>query len=288
MDIRILGPLQAWENGRSITPTASKHRQVLALLAMRAGELVTVAELTEELWETNTPRSAPQCLQTYILRLRQIIQDALPAGMSAAKDVLVTRPCGYTLNVSAKSVDVHRFQELVAAGERALDTGDHENASKLLGAALSRWRGPALVDVPVGPKLSIEIARLEQNRLSALESRIDADLERGRHNRLLGELAELTARYPMHEKLCAQYMTALYVSGCKWRALEAFRMLRQRLVDELGLEPSAEVQRVQRAILNADAETTATPVPRPAGGDGPHLVNPLWTYAERCLGEKIV
>jgi DNA-binding SARP family transcriptional activator len=116
------------------------------------------------------------------------------------------------------------------------------------------WRGPALVDVPTGPQLGVAVARLEQSRLGVLETRIDADLRLGRHRQLLDELAELTTRYPMHEKFCIQYMTALHVCGCKWRALEVFLALRKRLVAELGLEPSLEVKRVQRAILTADVE----------------------------------
>jgi SARP family transcriptional regulator, regulator of embCAB operon len=255
MEVKVLGPLEARENGRSILLTASKPRQILSLLAVSAGELVTVSELVEELWGLNAPRSAVQSVQTYILRLRQGIEAALPSGgSSVAKDVLVTRPCGYALNISTKDVDVHGYQELAQAGERAMEAGDYQSASRLFGSALSRWRGPALVDVRVGPRLGIEVARLEQSRLGVLESRIDADLGLGRHRQLLSELAELTTRYPMHEKLCAQYMTALYVSGCKWRALEVFRTLRQNLVDELGVEPSVHVQRLQRAILNCDEE----------------------------------
>jgi DNA-binding SARP family transcriptional activator len=194
-------------------------------------------------------------VQTYILRLRQVLEEALAGDEHRmAKDVLITRPCGYSLEIGAKDVDVHCYQERAASGERAMEAGDFESASRLLGSALGRWRGPALVDVRIGPRLGIEVARLEQSRLGVLESRIDADLGLGRHRQLLGELAELTARYPMHEKLCAQYMTALYVSGCKWRALEIFRALRQKLVDELGVEPSVHVQRLQRAILNSDTE----------------------------------
>lgn len=102
-----------------------------------------------------------------------------------------------------------------------------------------------------------------------MESRIEADLQLGRHHQLLGELAELTALYPLHERLCEQYMTALYVCGCKWKALEIFRRLRQRLVDELGVEPSVQVQRLQHAILNADVDArTRRPAVAPTGAAG--------------------
>lgn len=265
MEINVLGPLEAWQNGRSVVPTARKPRQVLSLLAVSAGRMVPVPALVEELWGfEQAPRSATQVVQTYILRLRECI------GKGSAKQVLTTRPGGYALEVAPEDVDAHRFQRLAEAGEQALLSGDHRAASSLLGGALELWRGPVLVDVPPGVQLGVEVERLDRSRLSVLESRIEADLRLGRHHQLLGELAELTARYPLHEKLCEQYMTALYMCGCKWRALEVFQRLRQSLVDELGIEPSVHVRQVQRAILNADVRWEATlrrtPVPVAAAG----------------------
>src|SRR5262245_38693061 len=103
MEVKVLGPLEAWENGRSVAPTASKPRQVFALLAVCAGELVTVSELIEELWGANAPRSAVQSVQTYILRLRQVLEEALASDKQRmAKDVLITRPCGYSLEIAVK------------------------------------------------------------------------------------------------------------------------------------------------------------------------------------------
>lgn len=251
MEIKLLGPLHVTADGHSIEPTANKPRQLVSLLAVRPGQLVTTQEMIEELWGTKVCRTALQCLQTYVMRLRQALELARPPGGRMAKDVLVTRPCGYTLEIPAESVDVHHYQELVAAGEAAMEAADYENASSLLGSALRWWQGPALIDVRTGPRLDIEVARLEHSRLSTLETRIDADLRLGRHRQLLGELTVLTLRYPMHEKLCAQYMTALSMSGRKSHALEVFRTLRQKLVDDLGVEPSGDVQWLQRAILNS-------------------------------------
>lgn len=257
--VNVLGPLEMRMDGRYITPTARKPRQLLALMAMHSGQLVTVAEIVDELWGTHAPRAAVQTLQTYILRLRQQIRDVAPE--TDVSTIVVTRPCGYSLDVPRENVDVHRFTELAARGESALDRGDHESAAQVLDAALSIWRGPALVDVPYGEQLEIEVAKLVQVRMSALESRFEADLSVGRHHQLLGELAELTARYPMHERLCAQYMTALSRSGMKWRALEMFWRLRRNLVEELGVEPSLEIQRLQRAILRSgDTEVQERPL----------------------------
>lgn len=269
MEVKVLGPLEARQNGMSIVPTARKPRQVLSLLAIGAGQLIPVPMLIEELWGLeHAPRSATQVVQTYILRLRECINDATDGD--TAKQILITRPGGYTLDIAPEDVDIHQFQRFANAGEQALSAGDANTASTMLGAALELWRGPTLIDVQVGSRLSVEVERLDQLRLGVLESRIDADLRLGRHHQLLGELAELTARYPLHEKLCEQYMTALYTCGCKWRALEIFQRLRQRLVNELGIEPSVHVQRVHRAILNADIEYKPAPArtPVPAGAAG--------------------
>jgi DNA-binding SARP family transcriptional activator len=252
MDIKMLGPLEIIRYGRPVTPTANKIRQVLAMLAVDVGELVTIEAMTEELWGANPPRSATQTLQTYIMRLRRLGEDDPPSRAPTGKRTVVTRPRGYVLDIDPAAIDVHHYEELAAAGRRAAAAEDYLAASRLFATALDRWRGPALVDLRVGPLLSIEVARLTQSRLGVLESRIDADLRLGRQHLVLDELTELTARYPMHESLCAQYMTALHRSGCTWRALEAFRTLRARLVAELGVEPSAQVRQLQMAILHAD------------------------------------
>jgi DNA-binding SARP family transcriptional activator len=259
MDVKVLGPLEAWQNGISIMPTAQKPRQVLALLAFCAGRVVPLSALVDELWDNEEPpRSAIQVVQTYILRLRQRIDNArVPGDDGAGKRILLTRPGGYLLDIAPEDVDAHRFQRLATAGERAMETGDHQAASDLLGSALDSWRGPVLVDMQVGAQLSVEVEWLEQSRLGVLASRVEADMGLGRHRQLLGELAELTARYPLHEKLCEQYMTVLYECGLKWRALEIFQRLRQRLVDDLGIGPSRHVQQVHHAILNADRAVSA-------------------------------
>lgn len=263
MDIKILGPLEAHVNGKSIAPTAAKPRQILALLALHIGQVVTVPALIEELWGMNPPRSALTTLQTYIMQLRRRIEAALAvSGASGAKEVLVTRYGGYMLDVAPDDVDAYRFERLVAGGAKALEEGKNDTASQLLRSALEMWRGQALVDVQIGLRLGVEVTRLEESRLAVLESRIDADLRLGRHNTLLSELSVLAARYPIHENLCAFYMLALYRSGRQWRALEVFKQLRQTLVDELGVEPSARLQHLQRAILNSDPALDETMFPR--------------------------
>lgn len=251
MDISVLGPLEARVNGKTFTPSAAKPRQILALLSLQVGQVVTVPALIEELWGINPPRSALTTLQTYIMQLRRRIAGGL-VETAAAKELLATRYGGYILDVEPDDVDACRYERMVTGGTKAMEDGDCERASQLLRTGLEMWRGQALVDVQIGPRLGLEVTRLEESRMAALETRIDADLRLGRHSSLLGELSMLSARYPTHENLCALYMIALCRAGRQWRALEIFKHLRQTLVDELGVEPSARLQHLRRAILNAD------------------------------------
>ncbi len=253
MEVKLLGPLEAQLNGRSIAPTAGKPRQILALLALEAGHVVTVPSLIEELWGMHPPRSVITTLQTYILHLRRRIDSALPADKSrAAKNLLATRPGGYQLNLEPGAVDVQTYERLAAVGVRAAEVTDSESASRLLRASLGMWRGEALVDVKVGPRLSLEVIRLEESRLGILELCIDVELRLGRHTSVLSELAMLNAANPMNENLRAQFMVALYRSGQQWRALDVYRRLRNTLVNELGVEPSARLRNLQQAILRSD------------------------------------
>jgi len=253
MQIKVLGLVEATVNGRSIVPSAAKPRQILALLALNAGQVVQVPTLVEELWGDRPPRSARTTLQTYILQLRRLIGDALAASDDAeAKEVLVTRYGGYLLDVPEEAVDVYEFERLLRAGHHAYEAEDYAAASRLLRSALEIWRGPAVVDVRPGMPLGIEAVRLEEARLSALETRIDADLQMGKHKAMLSELAVLTVQHPMNEHLCAQYMISLFRAGRQWQALDSFKALRNTLVEELGVEPSTRLQQLQHAILTSD------------------------------------
>ncbi|MEU5599641.1 AfsR/SARP family transcriptional regulator [Streptomyces sp. NPDC020298] len=275
MDIDVLGTLAVREKGVSITPTAPKPRQVLALLALYADQVVPVNMLTEELWGAEPPRSARPTLQTYILQLRELITVALEDGTDggagerrSAKDVLLTVPGGYLLKSSEGTSDVREFERLAGTGYRAMDAEDYPQAARLLREALSLWSGPALADVFAGPHLETQVKRLEESRLCALDQRIEADLKLGRHRELLAELTVLVSRYPTHESLCGQYMLALYRSGRRGEALDAYQRLRATLVRTLGLEPSAALGKLQRSVLMSgpDAAPTArlTPAAPPA------------------------
>ncbi|PWI07863.1 hypothetical protein DIZ27_25885 [Streptomyces sp. NWU339] len=259
MDIAVLGALDVRENGISVTPTAPKPRQVLALLALHADQVVPVATLIEELWGDRPPRSARTTLQTYVLQLRELISAAIErdpedAPARTAKDVLVTSPGGYLLNTSGGASDVREFERLAGTGYRAMDAGDFAGAARRLRDALALWTGSALADVQAGAQLEMEARRLEETRLCALNQRIEADLRLGRHRELLGELTVLVSRYRTHENLYGQFMLALHRSGRRSEALHVYQRLRTALVRELGLEPSAGLRRMQRLILMTGPE----------------------------------
>lgn len=169
----------------------------------------------------------------------------------------MTMPSGYLLAAGGGSNDVRTFERLAGTGYRAMDAGDYTAAARQLREALGLWTGTALADVQAGAQLEMEIRRLEENRLCALDQRIEADLKLGRHRELLAELTVLVNRYRTHESLHGQFMLALYRSGRRGEALEVYQRLRATLVRDLGLEPSAELQRLQRSILMAHPETSA-------------------------------
>ncbi|MGQ4437614.1 AfsR/SARP family transcriptional regulator [Streptomyces sp. SAS_260] len=274
MQIDVLGTLDVRENGVSIAPTAPKPRQVLALLALHADRVVPVAALVDELWSGRPPRSVRTTLQTYVLQLRELITLALhqsaaapadaasPCAGRSAKDVLATVPGGYLLVSGGGGSDVREFERLAGLGYRAMDAGDHKDASRLLREALLLWTGPAFAGVPAGARLETEARRLEESRLCALDQRIEADLRLGRHRELLAELTVLTSRYATHENLHAQFMLALHRSGRRGEALDVYHRLRATLVRDLGLEPSPRLRRLQQSILVAAPETP--PAPRQA------------------------
>ncbi|HEV2781531.1 MAG TPA: AfsR/SARP family transcriptional regulator [Actinophytocola sp.] len=252
-EIRILGPLEVSIAGRSVVPTASKPRQVLAMLAINAGSVVTNAALMEEIWGNRPPRSAAATLQTYMLQLRRKLRDALAdESGTSSKDILVTKQTGYLLNVPPDAIDAVRYDKLAATGRNAAAAGDYPTAGKIITKALGMWRGPALVDITAGSQLEIEAMRLEEIRLADVTLRIDADLYLGKHHQLLGELAALCARHPFMENFCAQHMLALYRSDQQGRALEVYHSMRVTMSEQLGVDPSPRLRQLYQLMLNSD------------------------------------
>jgi DNA-binding SARP family transcriptional activator len=248
VQVSLLGPLEIMSGTRELTPTAPKVRQVLALLALRQNRIVQTTELIDELWGARPPRSALTTLQTYIYLLRKIFSDRGPAN----SQVLCTKPYGYLLAMPPESLDQWRFEQLAMEGRAAVNDGQPEQAAQVLSRALSLWRGPALADVCVGELLAAHAIRLDEDRLQALELRLEADLQLGRHQELISELKAVTAAHPLHEGLHAKLMLTLYRSGRRHEALELYQRLRKVLVRELGLEPSTELRGLHQAVLAAD------------------------------------
>ena len=252
MDFRILGSLEVEDRGRSLPLGGHQQRALVALLLLRANDVVPVDEIIEHLWGAQSPPTATKNVHALISKIRRRLEND-PAGVDPGQNgVLLTRPHGYILTVADGELDLHRFQSLLDEGRRALAAGDADAAAATLRRALALWRGPPLAEFAFDSFADVEIARLEELRLSALEDRIEADLALGRHNDLIAELEALVAHNPLRERLRGQLMLALYRSGRQAQALDAYQGARRMLVDELGIEPGQALQRLEKAILVQD------------------------------------
>jgi predicted ATPase/DNA-binding SARP family transcriptional activator len=243
MEFRILGPLEVRADGRAVALAGAKPRALLAVLVLHANQPVSAERLALALWGEDAPAGAVKTVQVHVSRLRKALGDP---------DVLATTPAGYRLRVRPGELDAERFERLVADGRRALAAGAAERAVAVLYDALELWRGPPLAELASLPFAPAEIERLEERHLAAVEARVEADLAAGRHGELVAELQQLTSRHPWRERLHAQLMLALYRSGRQADALHAYRRARGILVEELGIEPGAQLRDLQQAILAHD------------------------------------
>jgi len=239
---RILGPFEVVDGDRPVVLGGPKLQALLAVLLVHRGEVVSTDRLIDALWGERASGTAAKTVQVYVSNLRKALGDGL----------LVTRGHGYLLQTEAGQVDSDRFEALVAEGRGALEAGDARGGAARLREALALWRGPALADFAYEGFAQGVIARLEEERLEALEDRIDADLAIGEQAGLVGELEALVAEHPLRERLQGQLMLALYRSGRQADALERYREARQALIAELGLEPGRRLQELERAILAQD------------------------------------
>jgi DNA-binding SARP family transcriptional activator len=254
LELRLLGPLEAFRDGQPVSLGGAKPRALLAVLALDLGRVVSVDRLVEALWPGDTPDSAGHAVQVYVSQLRK-----------ALGPVIATRPPGYVLELDRESVDVHVFARLVDEARDALQAGSPETAEASLREALALWRGPALADFAYEPFAQNEIARLEELRTVVVEERVEADLALGRHAELVSELEALVQAHPLRERPRGQLMLALYRSGRQADALAAYRAARETLLDELGLDPGPELKELEAAILRQDESLLLeeTPLARP-------------------------
>ena len=264
MEFRILGSVEAESGGLTVDLGGLRERTLLARLLLAAGQVVSADRLADDLWAGEPPPHSMATLRVYISRLRRALGPAATA--------LVTQPPGYRLRLEAGQLDASRFEQLASAARRDLDDGEAEAAAAGLRTALALWRGPALCDVADFAFAQADVARLEEARLAAIEDRVEADLACGRHASLTSELDGLAAAYPLRERLCGQLMLTCYRCGRQADALRAYRELRTRLADELGIDPNPRLHRLHEAILrqlpDLDWQPRQAGAPGQAGPDG--------------------
>ena len=233
----------------------AKQRTVLAALLLRPGQVVAADELIAALW-SEPPASARVTVQNYVRRLRRTLDDT-------DRSRIRTQPRGYLIQVDPDELDTARFEGLLGSARSAARAGRWDASAASARAALALWRGPPLADVE-SEVLVREVPRLTEMRLQALEARIEADLHLGFHQEVAAELRGLSVAHPLREQLHAQLMLALYRSGRRPEALDAFRRARQVLVGQLAIEPGAGLRALYRQMLAGDPALTAPAAAPPA------------------------
>jgi predicted ATPase/DNA-binding SARP family transcriptional activator len=246
----LLGPFRVLDDkGAEVQPSALKVRTLLALLLLNRGQPVTLDKIADTLWGDEPPRSAPNLVHGYVRDLRRKL------GVQG----ISTITGGYRLDVPRGCVDAFRFEDLVQARRYA--------------EALALWRGAALQEWAEQQWARAAATRLEEERLAALESRLTQDIDAGLASLVIGELGALVEEYPLRERLRVLLIKALYATGRQAEALDAYAQARRYLVDEVGVEPGAELRAVEAAVLAQDS-TLVPAAPRPAAAP-PLPVTPL-------------
>ncbi|GAA2620934.1 BTAD domain-containing putative transcriptional regulator [Actinomadura fulvescens] len=259
MRFGVLGPLAAWtDDGRPVRLPELKVRALLADLLAHEGRPASVDRLIDDLWGDRLPRNPINTLQTRVSQLRRALEAAEPG----ARDLLVSQAPGYLLALDPQAVDAGRFHTLV---DRARTTDDLGAKADLLADALALWRGTAYADFADEEFARPAVTRLEDKRLAVLEEHAEVRLDLGEHRLLVGELGDLVAQHPLRERLRAVHLRALYRAGRQNEALAAYADLRERLAEELGLDPSPELAALHKAILRQDpALAPSRPIPASA------------------------
>jgi DNA-binding SARP family transcriptional activator/streptogramin lyase len=251
VEYRILGPLEVVDEGEPVSLGRLKERLVLAVLLLHPNEFVSRARLIDELWGVSPPPTARKAVNVYVSQLRKVLT-------RNGGDPIATADGGYRFRIESGELDSTRMEHLLAIARERVAAGELEAAAELRREALALWRGPTLAGLLLESHGRDEVAQLDELRLAAQMDRIDCDLGLGRHAQVLGELQVLVGEHPLRERLRAQQMLALYRADRQADALEAYAEARRMLVDDLGIEPSEALQRLQQAILCHD-QSLATP-----------------------------
>ncbi|WP_086665859.1 AfsR/SARP family transcriptional regulator [Lentzea kentuckyensis] len=245
---RVLGSLQVIDSGRVVELRAAKQRVLLAALLMKANAPVSSYELMEHLWGEEPSGAARATLQTYVMRLRQSLDDL------ADRKLIRTWPTGYSIHVDDDQLDLLTFQRLRAEARRAPDL---ETEARLLGEAAALWRGPALDQISSLRMEQTDVQRLNEQRWEVLERRNDAELQLGRHDQIVDELRSLVTQHPLRERFWYQLMLALHRTGQQAQALDVFRRASDVLADELGIDPNAELRALHMEVLAGSSAPVA-------------------------------
>ena len=261
LEFRILGPLEVLADERPLVIGGKRQRGVLAALLLEARRVIPTDRLVSDLWGESPPKTAATSLHNLVSQLRKEL----------GPETLVTQAPGYVLQVRSDQIDAHRFEQMLKSARRA----EPEKRRALLQDALALWRGPPLAEFAFDDFAQAEIRRLDELRLVALESRIDADLDLGRHGDVVGELEALVAQHPLRETFRRQLMLALYRSGRQVEALDVYQDARTRFVEELGVEPGPELGRMQAEILRHEAGLATPGTMRAAEDEEGEIVKAL-------------
>ena len=272
MEIRVLGPLEVLEDGRRVEVSAPKQRLLLTELALAAGSVVSADRLIDELWPDHPPSGGLKTLHYHVSKLRDTLDADRDRGDPG---LIVTHPGGYSLAVGTEEVDALRFEQGAMEARRLVEF-DPVRAAARLRDALDLWRGPIAAEVFDAPGLGLEARRLTEQRLACLEDRIAADLASGRHADVVPELERLVGEHPLRERLWALLMVALYRCDRQGDALRTYERLRLHLAEELGIDPSPDLRRLEESVLRQDPDLDVPEgLQRPASLRGYELSEPV-------------
>ncbi|MFD8701485.1 BTAD domain-containing putative transcriptional regulator [Kitasatospora sp. NPDC059648] len=252
---QVLGPVQAWLDGKPLSLGSPQQQAVLTTLLLHSGRPVTTQDLVDSLWGERPPAQAVAALRTYVSRLRSVIEPQREVRRPA--ELLVSVADGYALRIPGEALDLSVFEKLSAEAAAARTSGDKHKAHRLLAEALDLFSGRPLTGIP-GPYADAQRLRLAERQVAVAEELCAAALDIGLHAEIVVELNNLTAEHPLRERLRELLMLALYRCGRQAEALGVYTDTRKLLIEELGVEPGVGLSSMHNRILAADP-TLAVP-----------------------------